>query len=271
MWNHYGNSTTFEWINFLVQIWGADWWSVGSCNAWSRKRGPALKNRLVEDAEMHQGLLNRESLRAEDGVKYFKGTLRPHFIKRAQSSSRDFFDLSEQGGWTLRWSSGSASSHCSWSVWEMLGWTCYQYPPWARNKKKTSISRTWPEKILKDTEEIVEPWTLMLKRTETIGTPHRWPPTKGYFHSVITWQRWCSSLQVISVKHRGRLTSSLSLWKMNVPAYTLEAVKTVFMELFCTPKAQWRIVLSAWANTAAARKEPLSSKIMLKTNLDNGP
>ena len=29
------------------------------------KRGPALRNRLVGDAEMHQGLLNQEPLRAE--------------------------------------------------------------------------------------------------------------------------------------------------------------------------------------------------------------
>ena len=35
-------------------------------------RGPALKNTLVGDAEMHKGLLNRESLRAEVGVKYFR-------------------------------------------------------------------------------------------------------------------------------------------------------------------------------------------------------
>ena len=49
------------------------------------KRGPALKNRLVGDAEMHKGLLDRESLRAADGVKYFKDTLRPHFSKGAQS------------------------------------------------------------------------------------------------------------------------------------------------------------------------------------------
>ena len=50
-----------------------------------RKRGPALKNRLVGDAEMHIGLLNREALRAEDGVKYFRDTLRPPFIQGAQS------------------------------------------------------------------------------------------------------------------------------------------------------------------------------------------
>ena len=48
-------------------------------------RGPALKNRLVGNANMHKGLLNRESLRAEDGAMYFRDTLRPHFIKGASS------------------------------------------------------------------------------------------------------------------------------------------------------------------------------------------
>ena len=41
------------------------------------KRGPALKHRLVGDAEKYKGLLYRESLRADDGVKYFQDTLRP--------------------------------------------------------------------------------------------------------------------------------------------------------------------------------------------------
>ena len=49
------------------------------------KRGPALKNRLIGDAEMYKGLFKRESLRATDGVKYFRNTLRPHFTKGAQN------------------------------------------------------------------------------------------------------------------------------------------------------------------------------------------
>ena len=51
----------------------------------AEKRGPALKNRLVGDAELHKRLLNRESLRAADKIMYFRDTLRPHFIKTAQS------------------------------------------------------------------------------------------------------------------------------------------------------------------------------------------
>ena len=36
---------------------------------------------------------------------------------------------------------------------------------------------------------------------------------------------------------RGRLTSSLSFQGMNVTDYKLEAVKTVFVDLFCSPKS----------------------------------
>ena len=37
---------------------------------------------------MHKGLLNRESVRAGDGVKYFRDTLRPHFIRGAEGVFR---------------------------------------------------------------------------------------------------------------------------------------------------------------------------------------
>ena len=60
-----------------------DWLDLTVLEA--EKRGPALKHRLVGDAELRKGLLKHESLRAADGVKSFRDTLRPHFIKGAQS------------------------------------------------------------------------------------------------------------------------------------------------------------------------------------------
>ena len=44
------------------------------------KRGPALKNRLIGVAEKYKGLLNRESVKADHGVKYFRDSVRPHFV-----------------------------------------------------------------------------------------------------------------------------------------------------------------------------------------------
>ena len=73
-----GSTYWFKYEEFID-----DWLDLAVLEA--EKRGPALKNRLVGDAEMYKGLLDREPLRAADGVKYFRDPLRPHFIKGAQS------------------------------------------------------------------------------------------------------------------------------------------------------------------------------------------
>ena len=63
-WNYYENSTTLDgstsWFKYDELI--DDWLDLTVHEA--TKRGPALKNRLVGDAEMYKGLLNREYLRA---------------------------------------------------------------------------------------------------------------------------------------------------------------------------------------------------------------
>ena len=41
----------------------------------------------------------------------------------------------------------------------------------------------------------------------------------------------------LSEAQRERLTNSLSLQGMDICAYTFETVRTVFVELFCTPKS----------------------------------
>ena len=88
------------------------------------KRGSALKNRHVGDAAMCKGLFDREPLRAENGVKYFKDTLRPHFIKEVKVCFLSEIQSFEQEEKTLRWSSGSASSPFSYSVYDLFGLTC---------------------------------------------------------------------------------------------------------------------------------------------------
>ena len=58
----------------------------------------------------------------------------------------------------------------------------------------------------------------------------------------------------LSDTQRKRLTIHLSLLRMDVPAYTFEAVRTTFQELFFRPK----ILLSAWAGRASRCSDPLS-------------
>ena len=55
-----------SWSKFKELI--DDWLDLTVLEA--EKRGPALKNRLVGDAEMHKGLLDRGHLKTADGVKY---------------------------------------------------------------------------------------------------------------------------------------------------------------------------------------------------------
>ena len=46
------------------------------------KQGPDLRNRLVDEAQMYKPLLDRARLvDPNEGVQYFKETLRPHFVK----------------------------------------------------------------------------------------------------------------------------------------------------------------------------------------------
>ena len=57
-----------SWFNFEELT--DDWLDLSVLEA--EKRGPALRNRLVGDAEVYKGLLDREPLKAADGVKYFR-------------------------------------------------------------------------------------------------------------------------------------------------------------------------------------------------------
>ena len=71
---------SMSWLKYEELI--DDWLDLTVLEA---EKNEALKNRLVGDAEMHNKLLDRELLKAAEGVKYFRDTMRPHFINRAQS------------------------------------------------------------------------------------------------------------------------------------------------------------------------------------------
>ena len=62
-----------------------DWCDIAELE--SEKWGPALRNRLEGEASVFKRLLDREELRQPNGrgVEYFKRTLRPHFVKGAQT------------------------------------------------------------------------------------------------------------------------------------------------------------------------------------------
>jgi len=75
-------SGTTSWFAYEEAI--DDWCDITELER--EKRGPALRNRLEGEAAVYKPLLDRDLLRHPlDGVKYFKSSLRPHFVKSSQS------------------------------------------------------------------------------------------------------------------------------------------------------------------------------------------
>ncbi len=71
-----------SWFRYEQQV--DDWCDLTTLD--KEKQGPALKNRLVDTAETYKEIFDRDSLKdPNNGVKYFKDTLRPHFVKGVQS------------------------------------------------------------------------------------------------------------------------------------------------------------------------------------------
>ncbi len=62
-----------------------DWCDITELE--QEKWGPALRNRLEGEAPVYKRLLDRDELRQANGrgVEHFKRTLRPHFVKGAQT------------------------------------------------------------------------------------------------------------------------------------------------------------------------------------------
>ena len=62
-----------------------DWCDITELE--TEKWGPALRNRLEGEVSVYKRLLDRDELRQPNGrgVEYFKRTLRPHFVKGAQT------------------------------------------------------------------------------------------------------------------------------------------------------------------------------------------
>ena len=78
-------------------------------------------------------------------------------------------------------------------------------------------------------------WIRTHKRPKTIGTQVKNQKSLSPFSNILT-TLMIFVVSDMSEAHRERLFSSLSLRGMNVPACTFEAVRTVFVELFCAPK-----------------------------------
>ena len=72
---------TGSWFAFEESV--EDWQDITELE--DVKRGPALRNRLEGAAQVYRNVLDRDTLKQPEGVKYFLATLRPYFVKGNQA------------------------------------------------------------------------------------------------------------------------------------------------------------------------------------------
>ena len=202
------------------------------------QRGPALKNRLVGDASMCKGLHDIQTLRFEDGVKYLKNTLRPHLIKRAQSVFlwrlyhviRARSENVEIVKWISKLSLLLKRLKDAWMDMQptsFMGETRRQSQYHADVGRENEERRRSQELLNPDLHEARERWN----GTQMASHEALFP----FFDNLTTLMFVVAN--DLSGAQRERLESSLSLQGVEVTAYTLEAARTVFVDLFCTPKS----------------------------------
>ena len=153
------------------------------------KRGPAQKNRLVGDAKKAQRTSrSRISECAEDGVKYFRDTLRPHYVKGAQNVFLWRFYLFnrarrrniEMVDWIGKFSLLLKRLKDSWMDMPPLSAMSQE-----RRERQYQADRTHLNDERRK-RKLRRPCTLMNKRPETTGPQYMCLPTEVYFHSMIT-------------------------------------------------------------------------------------
>ena len=203
------------------------------------KRRPALKTRLVGDAEMHKRLLDRKSLRATDGVKYFRNTLRHHFIQGAHNVFLwrfCQFNRARRG------------------ILEMVKWIgrfslSLQRLKDARKDNLQMSTLSEEQRRIQYLADVAQEKAERLTKEETVLDPNtpqnreRWNTAQVSNHEGLFpyGGNWITLMFIVASDlaeaQRERLTSSLSLKGLNITGYTFAAVKTTLLELSCTPKS----------------------------------
>ena len=199
----------------------------------------------LSETEMHIRPHDRESLRETDEVKYFRNTLRHHFIKELRMcSSGDSISSIDQEEEVEKWSSGSASFSlslkCLRGLWmdnlpmsfmseeqrqsqiffETFAHVAVWYAMKHGNRDKHVTKRT--RHTLRASASL-ERRRHQVCRAQEIG--HRWNADQADIQQKLfpfcnNLVHWYFLSQVVWVKHRDKLTSSLSLVAVNVTSYT---------------------------------------------------
>ena len=196
-----------------------------------------MRNRLDGDAAIYKSLLDRDLLRDGDqGVNYFKRTLRQHFVKGNQSIFLwRFFQLfrATRGQYDiLRW-----IGRFQVVVKRVLdAWMDLHEPP---DDAQIAVNQEYQEALqnaaaaqganltAQQVMEVAEQYRGVLRRRHQ----NAFPLNEHMLALIMVAQADLTEVQ------RERFASSMSLRGLNVQQYTVQAVRDMFIELFCAPRS----------------------------------
>ena len=221
-----------------------DWCDITELE--SEKWGPAPRNRLEGEASVYKRLLDRDDLRQPNGrgVDYFKRTLRPHFVKGAQTvfiyrfmkfmkNNRGNGDLMT---WMTRFQIDGRRLEEAWM--DLLPELDLMSPAIQAEVARQRQAHVTQQAAMAvaDDQHVVEPWTDALEQviydeaTRLHKQAHR--DLSPFSPSLIALI--FNSTADLSQDQRQSLTSIMTHRNRTMDQYRVAELREVFIELFCT-------------------------------------
>jgi hypothetical protein len=197
------------------------------------KHGPALRNRLEGDAAIYKTLLDRDALKDPNaGVAYFKAQLRPHFVKGSQSVFLwRFFQLlraSRGSQDMLRWIGRmSVLRKRTQEAWMDMFTEVNDQDAGFQAAFNIALAAIQRDRPAPDPVAALRDFNVARRNVHQ----QAFPLNENLFALVVT------VLADLEESQRERLSSTMTLRGIDVPQYTFDNLRTVFIELFCAPRS----------------------------------
>ena len=223
-----------------------DWCDITELEA--EKWGPALRNRLEGEASVYKRLLDREQLREPNGrgIEYFKRTLRPHFVKGAQTvflyrfmrfmkNNRGNGDLMK---WMTRFQIDGRRLEESWM--DLCPELDLTSPAIVAEvtARRNAHNNAQAALFAADNNHVVIPWTdemIQVVHNEAIGL-HRQQHRDLFPLSPNLIALIFISTADLSQDQRQSLTSIMTHRNRTMDQYRVGELRETFIEMFCTVK-----------------------------------
>ena len=214
----------------------------------TEKWGPALRNRLEGGASVYKRLLDRDDLRQPNGrgVDYFKRTLRPHFVKGAQTVflyrfmkfMKNYRGSGDLMKWMTRFQIDGRRLAESWM--DLLPELDLTSPVIQAEvaRERTAHNNAQAAMAVADDQHMIEPWTDEMEQaiydeaSRLHKQAHRdlFPLSQNLIALILI------STADLSQDQRQSLTSTMTHRNRTMDQYRVGELREVFIELFCTVK-----------------------------------